>query len=226
MALNIDLLCFLLCTYICQRLVHECMWDRIKCSRVINVCNHTLFCLLSFLMCLFHRFLCSFVGFCFLNSFALSSNSFFVSFDITLPFFCTHFFSDTMFLLFCTLYTHFVNLLYYLCPQILDGRSIVCVIHDGSNNSLSLLLRFLLTYQSVIFGDYICSINHPGKIVSRSGNSTRCVLRHNSRSVTPWFFKNSWQDHNHKKLENFDFSLIFLLWDPLEGSVYVYTSEV
>ena len=142
-------------TFVNERLVHECMWDRIKCSRVINVCNHTLFCLLSFLMCLFHRFLCSFVGFCFLNSFALSSNSFFVSFDITLPFFCTHFFSDTMFLLFCTLYTHFVNLLYYLCPQILDGRSIVCVIHDGSNNSLSLLLRFLLAYQSVIFGDFI-----------------------------------------------------------------------
>ena len=32
------------------------------------------------------------------------------------------------------------------------------------------------------------SINHPGKIVSRSRNSTECVLHHSSRTVTPMIF--------------------------------------
>ena len=33
----------------------------------------------------------------------------------------------------------------------------------------------------------IYSINHPGKIVTRSRNSVTCVPHHNSHTVTPWF---------------------------------------
>ena len=65
------------------------------------------------------------------------------------------------------------------------------------------------------------SMNHPGNIVSRSGNSDRCVLRHNTREVRwRWWHHDFFENFTGQKSKKNDFSLIFWLWGPLKGSVY------
>ena len=67
---------------------------------------------------------------------------------------------------------------------------------------------------SIRYIRWFYSMNHPGKIVSRSGNSTRCVLRHNSRSVTPCFFFEEFTRSQSQEIGKFRFLTHFLTLRP------------
>ena len=86
----------------------------------------------------------------------------------------------------------------------------------------------ILSDTSTRYIQWFYSINHPGKIhsvVSGSGNSTRCVLRHNSRSVTPWFFFEEFTRSQSQEIEKIRFLTHFLTLRPA-GRLCVRTEDL